>query len=139
MPLVLATGAEEAPRDEATERARKILPRLARGEPRRVAVGLNLAEAELIQGILLEEGIPSILRRSGGFDVPDFLAAGPRDVLVPESGVEAARELLAVSGEAVPRSEAERPARVAVKLAAGLFIGLLLFGALAGLIFALIS
>jgi hypothetical protein len=26
--------------------------------------------------------------------VPDFLAAGPRDVLVPEAGSEAARELL---------------------------------------------
>ena len=36
-----------------------------------------------------------MLRRSGGFDVPDFLAAGPRDVLVPESGAEAAREALA--------------------------------------------
>ena len=34
-------------------------------------------------------------RRSGGFDVPDMLAAGPRDVLVPESGAEAAREALA--------------------------------------------
>jgi hypothetical protein len=38
--------------------------------------------------------VPSILRRTRGFDVPDFLAAGPRDVLVPESGVEIARELL---------------------------------------------
>jgi len=36
-----------------------------------------------------------MLRRSGGFDVPDFLAAGPRDILVPESGAEAAREALA--------------------------------------------
>jgi hypothetical protein len=26
--------------------------------------------------------------------VPDFLAAGPRDVLVPESGAETAREVL---------------------------------------------
>ena len=40
--------------------------------------------------MLLEEGIPSILRRTRGFDVPDFLAAGPRDVIVPETGVEAA-------------------------------------------------
>ena len=35
-----------------------------------------------------------MLRRSAGFDVPDFLAAGPRDVLVPESGAPDARELL---------------------------------------------
>ena len=36
-----------------------------------------------------------MLRRSRGFDVPDFLAAGPRDVLVPASGAQAAREALA--------------------------------------------
>jgi len=29
--------------------------------------------------------------------VPDFLAAGPRDILVPESGVELAREILGTS------------------------------------------
>ena len=38
--------------------------------------------------------MPSVTRRSAGFDVPDFLAAGPRDVLVPEAGVEAARDVL---------------------------------------------
>src|SRR5262249_33551705 len=41
-----------------------------------------------------DQGIPSLLRRARGFDVPDFLAAGPRDVLVPESGYERAREVL---------------------------------------------
>ena len=35
-----------------------------------------------------------MLRRSAGFDVPDFLAAGPRDVLVPEAAVPTAREVL---------------------------------------------
>ena len=40
----------------------------------------------MIQGLLLEEGIPSLARRSGGFDVPDFLAAGPRDILVAVVG-----------------------------------------------------
>ena len=60
----------------------------------RVAGGTNQAEAEMIQGMLLEEGIPSMLRRTRGFDVPDFLAAGPRDVLVPESGYDAARSVL---------------------------------------------
>jgi hypothetical protein len=63
----------------------------------RVTGAQNLAEAEMIQGILLEEGIPSVLRRTAGFDVPDFLAAGPRDVLVPESGLETAREVLSES------------------------------------------
>jgi hypothetical protein len=57
----------------------------------------NQPEAELLQGLLLEEGIPSMTRRAPGFDVPDFLAAGPRDILVPESGMEAAREALGAS------------------------------------------
>jgi len=60
----------------------------------RVAGGRNQAEAELIQNLLLAEGIPSVVRRSAGFDVPDYLAGGPRDVLVAESAVEAARQML---------------------------------------------
>jgi hypothetical protein len=136
MPLVAVADSAEEERGELAARARKILPQHARGEPQRVAVGLNLAEAELLQGILLEEGIPSILRRSGGFDVPDFLAAGPRDILVPASGVAAARELLGTDAVELPEPESTR--RAATKLAAGLLAGLLLFGALAGLMLALV-
>jgi hypothetical protein len=95
MPLVTPGGEPlDEPLSDAHERARKIDPRYTEGELVRVAGGRNQAEAELIQGMLLEEGVPSILRRSAGFDVPDFLAAGPRDVLVPEAGAETARELL---------------------------------------------
>jgi hypothetical protein len=95
MPLTWA-GAEplEEPLSEAHGRARKINPLYTEGELVRVAGGRHQAEAELIQGLLLEEGVPSVLRRSAGFDVPDYLAAGPRDVLVPQAGAEAARELL---------------------------------------------
>jgi uncharacterized protein YbaR (Trm112 family) len=75
-------------------RARKIKPQLAEGRLVRVAGARNQAEGEFIQGLLLEEGVPSMLRRTAGFDVPDFLAAGPRDVLVPESGAGTAREVL---------------------------------------------
>jgi hypothetical protein len=64
------------------------------GELVRVAVARNQAEAEFIQALLQEEGIPSMLRRTAGFDVPDFLAAGPRDVLVSQSSVLSAREVL---------------------------------------------
>jgi hypothetical protein len=95
MPLVYAGAPSvEAPESSAHERARKIKPELTRGELVRVAWSRNQAETELIQNLLLEEGVPSIARRSAGFDVPDFLAAGPRDVLVPESGVATAREVL---------------------------------------------
>jgi hypothetical protein len=61
----------------------------------KVAFARSQAEAELIQGLLLESGIPSILKRTRGFDVPDFLAAGPRDVFVAEAVAEKAHGLLA--------------------------------------------
>jgi hypothetical protein len=48
-----------------------------------------------VQGMLLEEGIPSMAKRTRGFDVPDYLAGGPRDILVPQTGAEAARQVLA--------------------------------------------
>jgi len=67
---------------------------LAEGDLVRLAGARNQPEAEFMQGLLLEEGVPSLLRRSAGFDVPDFLAAGPRDVLVPEAGAQTAREVL---------------------------------------------
>ncbi|MEX0973301.1 MAG: DUF2007 domain-containing protein [Solirubrobacterales bacterium] len=60
----------------------------------KVAYGQNQAEAEMIQGLLSEHGIPSMLKRAAGFDVPDFLAAGPRQILVAEEAAEQAREVL---------------------------------------------
>lgn len=93
MPLVFASDAQPD-RGRLSRRARKIKPEYARGALVKVARANNQPEAELIEGLLLEEGIPCMLRRSGGADVPDFLAAGARDVLVPESGADAAREAL---------------------------------------------
>ena len=89
-------------------RARKIRPGYDEGPLIRVAAARHQAEAEMIQGLLLEEGIPSLVRRSGGLDVPDFLAAGPRGLVVAASGEEAAREILGDRREeqrvAAPRS-----------------------------------
>ena len=93
VPLVEADPAE-LPVTAARERARKIRPQYAEGPLVKVVGARHQAEAELLQGMLLEEGIPSMTRRSGGFDVPDFLASGPRDILVPASGVDAARQVL---------------------------------------------
>ncbi len=89
-----AGGDAQEPAGERREQARKIKPQYSEGRLVKVAYAQNQPEAELIQGLLLEEGIPSMTLRAPGFDVPDFLAAGPRDILVPESGVEAAREAL---------------------------------------------
>jgi ketol-acid reductoisomerase len=58
----------------------------------KVAYALNLMEAEMIQGLLGENGIPSMIQRT--VDNPEFLAAGPRQILVPEAAAEEAREVL---------------------------------------------
>ncbi len=66
----------------------------SKGKLVKVAYAQNQAEAEMIQGLLSEHGIPSMLKRAAGFDVPDFLAAGPRQVLVAEEIAAQAREVL---------------------------------------------
>ncbi len=58
----------------------------------KVAYALNQMEAEMIQGLLGEHGIPSMVQRT--VDNPEFLAAGPRQILVPEAAAEEAREVL---------------------------------------------
>jgi len=117
MPLVYpeALGAEDPPVSTLQEHARKIKRQYTEGEPVRVAWGQNQAEAEFIQSLLLEEGVPSFLRRAPGFDVPDFLAAGPREVLVPASGVATAREVLLQSEivtDAPASTGVDRPLRL---------------------------
>ena len=122
MPLTYAGRTHlDAPVSAAHARARKIKPQYSEGELVRVAGARNQAEAELIQGLLLEEGVPSMLRRSRGFDVPDMLAAGPRDVMVPASGAGPAREVLLQAELLDPRAAdraVERPARLLFALCA---------------------
>lgn len=79
-------------------------PRAVPAEPMRiqpienavkVATTGNLAECELLQGLLAESGIPSSWRRAG-MDIPELLAAGDRDIFVPATAAEEARAVLAV-------------------------------------------
>ncbi len=124
MPLVAKGPDGESPVSDAQARARKIEPIYTQGELVRIAGSRNQPEAELIQGLLLEEGIPSMLRRTQGFDVPDFLAAGPRDVMVPASGVDAAHDVLRSTGLEMRESpaaviETARVARVAALVLVG--------------------
>ena len=86
-------------RDSGSAKARSTLSIFRRSErtppPVKVAWAANISEAEMIEGILGDEGIPCLIKRNGGFDVPDMLAAGPRDVFVPASAAERATEILA--------------------------------------------
>jgi hypothetical protein len=128
MPLIDA----RLPRDgdlvvsDRHERARKIKPQLSEGPLVKVVSASHQAEAELIQGLLLEEGVPSMVRRSAGVDVPDLLAAGRRDVLVPRSGLDVARDVL-LQAELLPSgSGSARPVVVSARLLAGLMSALVL-------------
>jgi hypothetical protein len=56
----------------------------------------NEQEADLLCGLLRSAGIECGYRDTQAIDSPleDFTAAGPREILVHESDLEAARELL---------------------------------------------
>lgn len=140
MPLVYVGRQDEQPITASHERARKVRPEYAEGELVKAAMASNLAEAELIQGLLLEEGIPSILRRTRGFDVPDFLAAGPRDILVPEAALETARELLSdADGVGAPSPDPSAAAERPLRLLLGMLVALAIGGAAVFVLFELIA
>jgi hypothetical protein len=118
-------GGREARLSERQERARKIKPQYAQGGLVRVAWTRNQAEAELLEGMLLAEGIPSLMRRPAGFDVPDFMAAGPRELLVASSGLEAARDVLLqndIAAAAPVRVSSPRATRVLAALLLGVAV-----------------
>ncbi len=99
MPLVHPTR-RRARGQRAPATARKIKPQYAEGALVKVARAKNQPEAEFIAGLLLEEGIPCLLRNSIGGYSPMI---GPREILVPESGARgrarSARVRAAQSGE----------------------------------------
>ena len=75
-------------------RRRSSVPRPPEPSWVRVAWARHQPEAELIIGLLREAGIPAFARRSGGVDVPDMLAGGTREVLVPAGRALEAHALL---------------------------------------------
>jgi hypothetical protein len=91
MPLVHAGGAEH-PASERQRRARKIKPQYTDGELVEVARASDQPQAEFIANLLLEEGIPCVLRNAIAGYSPMI---GPREVMVPASAAQAAREALA--------------------------------------------
>jgi hypothetical protein len=70
----------------------------------------------MIQGLLLEADIPSVLKRTRGFDNPDFLSGGPHDVFVHSDLAAKAREALegtSIESEDEVRVEAGEATRLA--------------------------
>lgn len=109
-------------------------------DPVRVATARHQAEADLIESLLREAGIPALVRRSSGFDVPDFLAAGPRDILVPAAAADRARDVLAdISDDDPLAAPALTPAGPIWTRALAVAAGVLILALLAGLVFALAS
>jgi hypothetical protein len=135
LPLVPEGGPAEAVLDERGERMRKIKKQYSEGRLVRVTVARQQPEAEFVQSLLLENGIPSTLRRTRGFDVPEMLAAGPRDVLVPESGEQAAREVLRQAEVGRPGPRAVQPP--AVRVVAGVLVAIFAIGFVAWLVLAI--
>lgn len=60
----------------------------------RVALALHQPEAEMLAGMLGDLDIPVLIRRTT-IDVPDMLAGGPRELLVPIEYADDARAALA--------------------------------------------
>ena len=99
----------------------------------KVAYAQNETEAEFLQGLLRDADVGSVVRRAPGFDVPEFLAAGPRHVLVDRSDVPVAQDGL----REVEPSEAGPPARSAADRPSRVLAGLLIAVALVGLVLCL--
>jgi hypothetical protein len=75
---------------------RRPRPEYTIGDLRRVVVAMNQAEADMLEDMLRSEGIPCVVRRTGRADLPDFGLSGQREILVPEGGLSAARDLLLI-------------------------------------------
>lgn len=115
----------------------------------KVAFARTQPEAELLQGLLAEADIPSLLKRSAGFDNPDFLPSGPRDVFVSQAHAKRAKQVLAevlVEDEGDEAAELEEERRLArgetgvtspAKLAFWIVVAVLAGGGLAWMLYQL--
>lgn len=132
--LPLLTGDIAAPATRGAVVVTAARPEFATGGLRRVAIASNQAEAEMVESLLRSEGIPCIVQRSPGADVPDFLAAGRRDILVPESGLAAARDLLRIEvSETSANDAAPSPLMLAIAVLAGVLMVALCIAVIIGL------
>lgn len=64
------------------------------GELVRLTSASSGPEAEMITGLLQNAGIRALIQRTAAFDVPDFLAGGPRELFVRAEDHARAAELV---------------------------------------------
>jgi hypothetical protein len=98
-------GHTAEPVSELRRDARRVKPTYTAGRLVRVAGAQNQPEGELIQRLLLDAGVPSMLQSAAGAGLPYM--PGPYDVLVPEAALQAAREALLVNEQPEPSGEPE--------------------------------
>lgn len=83
----------------------------------------------MIKGLLDAEGVPALVRTQRGFEIPELVVAGPRDILVRADQYVAARQILygaPLEGAPPPPSEAAPDPRYPMRLAVGLILALIL-------------
>ena len=133
MPLVYVGRGGEEPVTDPQMRAQRVRPEYASGELVRVASASSPAEAELIIGILLDQGIPA----RAANELASVFPTSSRDILVPESAFAVARDLVADTAEHAVA--APQPRRAAARLAAGILVGLAAGAGLAWLLSELVG
>ncbi|MFY9264254.1 MAG: DUF2007 domain-containing protein [Solirubrobacterales bacterium] len=99
-------------------------PEFAVGSLRRVTIAANQAEAEMVEQMLRSQGIPCVVRSAARPNLPDYISPGRRDILVPEGGLAAARDLLMIDDPSAEAPFAPPFALGALILAALGFISL---------------
>jgi hypothetical protein len=72
----------------------RVRPEYTYGDLVTVTTVPNVAEGEMLRGMLLEEGIPSMVRPARSSAIPQVLGIGPHEVVVPESAYETAYQLV---------------------------------------------
>jgi|GEM_PF-6796623 len=63
-------------------------------EPVQVAFASNRTEADLVQAILKEHGIPSLTKKPNGTFLTDLFGIGAREIVVPASAETEAKRIL---------------------------------------------
>ena len=99
----------------------------------KVATAAQEPEAIMLQNMLAEEGVHSVVKRDGSMDIPGMLSGGRRQIMVEPDDEEKALEILSAYQQAAVQDvedagEAEQLISVGLKKKAGWLMLLLYAG-----------